>query len=714
MGETEKTELKLFKDTVRALRSSEYGNQLDLICRKLNLPDNTNRADIEALLIYATEERFYGNETLKRDRVLADFGLLRGYSNQRGLSRGDEFRKAVTERRKKFLKESNYILKECKKYGSWENIEAQENVLETVIGTLGKKNGAAIDTVAQRLYNKTDKESFLAKAIAKYNKFFHTDYIPDEELPVLLNVRDDGPAEDPLLADAEQSANDDSIDLDDESEEYEPEEFMGNEPKSLLIPSFLLKTRKSPEASPLPPKAINQFIKISHDAFWDDPRDDELSEAAYLAGIQEERKKRWLMAFKICLLLSGCLSFTILILSSTIYAKEIGEKIGKYLYYGLIIMFLMVLSLGLVCLFLKKSWTLSERKRKLKMHRSYTVQQIKSGILGKRIVLNSISDGSASNGYKGDERKFMSVKKVGDESGEWQYGNINVENGDEYLIRVFVHNDNPNGYDAVAKYCRVEICLPDTSSKKVQVCGIISSNNARPREYWDSITFCNVSASFRLVHLRFDRLYNNGIGQEGYPLSQRVTDPRGAFIGYDHCDGEIPGGDGYESNVLLRMRVEFDNYFIVKFKGNDSYMFGGWWDIVEADVWDTVNFQIGYKNSSNAKEPQKNVTVSVDLPECLRYVPYGVSLSIFPRPAFDNNKTYDYDNLFLPSGLDIGNFDPGVSVTILFRAEIIDRGLCPGRNEFSATLKVSVGEVTKYDSVNMIANKEPSSDFDED
>ena len=83
-------------------------------------------------------------------------------------------------------------------------------------------------------------------------------------------------------------------------------------------------------------------------------------------------------------------------------------------------------------------------------------------------------------------------------------------------------------------------------------------------------------------------------------IKPKIIGSEGAFIGYDYCDGKIPGGDGYESNVLLRVMVKFDTDFTVKFKGNNNYLSGGWWDIVEVDVWGTINFQIGYKNSSNA------------------------------------------------------------------------------------------------------------------
>lgn len=156
------------------------------------------------------------------------------------------------------------------------------------------------------------------------------------------------------------------------------------------------------------------------------------------------------------------------------------------------------------------------------------------------------------------------------------------------------------------------------------------------------------------------------------------------------------------------MKVVFDDNFIIKFRGQ-NYGPDGWqWqDTVEADIWDTVSFQIGYKNSSDAKEPQENVTISIDLPESLCYIPRSASLHIIPHPIFYNEPyDYEYDSLFLPDGLDIGDFNPKASATITFRAEVVDRGLSSGYNEILATVKISVGEVTNYDTVKIIINKE--------
>lgn len=711
---------KALQSIMRKLKSGEYSKVLVGIREKLGLAPKISCVQMEALLIHAAENRFQ-EDTMARDIVLMSWGLLQGYDNHRTLQEPKDFQTAFAERSEKFLRESSYISKKYKngEYVSYEVAQAaiitretkngkfEGNALKPIREALQKAGEYAINRLADYLY-----ETNMAEYIKKIETqdYFELDYIPSHKLPILLNARDDGPTEESLSADTEQTEDNNSIDPSDKIDECEPETLTDDKSKMLIIPRFLLRPKlpeKQPrQYSPLSPEEVDQFISDSCYAFLNDSKDDDdLAGAALLAEIREEKKERWFMAFKICLFFCIVVVLGTFLLSLIVPSKEIRERIWKYLNYCIIILPLVTLFPGSVYLFLKVSRIHPERKRNFKTRRGYTVQQIKNGVLGKRIVFNSILDGSADSGFKGNEKKFMSVKKVGDESEEWQYGNINVENRSEYLIRVFVHNDNPNGYDAIAKRCRVKIRIPDISSKMAQVCGVICSDNARPREYWDSVTFCNATTPFRLIYDKPAVLCNNGVGQDGYPLSQKIIGSEGAFIGYDYCDGKIPGGDGYESNVLLRVMVKFDTDFTVKFKGNNNYLSGGWWDIVEVDVWGTINFQIGYKNSSNAIEPQKSVKVSIDLPECLCYITRSVFLNPIPRSIL-GDKLCDDKSLFLHDGLDIGDFNSSDSATIIFSADVVDHGLSSGYNEVLATVKVSVGEVTNYDTVKIIINKE--------
>lgn len=715
--EEDQEQKKALQSIMRKLKSGEYSKVLVGIREKLGLAPKISCVQMEALLIHAAENRFQ-EDTMARDIVLMSWGLLQGYDNHRTLQEPKDFQTAFAERSEKFLRESSYISKKYKngKYVSYEVAQAaiitretkngkfEGNALKPIREALQKAGEYAINRLADCLYETNMAEYIKEIEIQDY---FELDYIPSNKLPILLNARDDGPTEESLIVDIEQGANDDPINLANEFDECEPETYTDDEPTSMLSPDSPEDTEESSEElfgqdSLLSLEELKQSIEDSNKAFWDKPEDEPDPGTSILPA---NKWKKGVMILIICFILG------IAILGSYPLFQEGGIKaVIKDFLQSFIIsvaiiiaMIIAILALGLLS---EKAYDIFHaRKNNAKTHRSYTVQKIKDGILGKRIVFNSISDGPVGYGYKGNEKKFVSAGKIKDRKvAGMRFGFIEAEDGAEYLIRVFIHNDNPNGYDAVAKYCRVKICIPDIPSKKVRVRGIISSDNARPREYWDSVTFYNLYTPFRLDCLEPVMLYNDGIGQNGYSLDQRIIDSEGALIGYDYCDGKIPGGDGYESNILLKVKVVFDDNFVVKFKGR-NYGPYGWQHTIEADVWDEVSFQIGYKNSSNAKGPQQNVTVSIDLPECLCYVPESAFLDLIPHPVF-NNRPSNYSQLFLPDGLDIGDFNPGAGARIRFNADVVDRGLCSGCNEVLATVKVSVGEVTNYDTVKIIINKE--------
>ena len=139
---------------------------------------------------------------------------------------------------------------------------------------------------------------------------------------------------------------------------------------------------------------------------------------------------------------------------------------------------------------------------------SYTIEQINQGVLGDKIVFNSISDGVI-----GDEKNFVGAREnTGINLGKdnvWYGNDITVENGKEYLLRLYVHNNNPKGMDAVAEDVHVAFSLPHESAKDLQVNGFIRSSNADPTEYWDYVNFHSDTA-FHLEYVGGSGLLENG------------------------------------------------------------------------------------------------------------------------------------------------------------------------------------------------------------
>ena len=150
---------------------------------------------------------------------------------------------------------------------------------------------------------------------------------------------------------------------------------------------------------------------------------------------------------------------------------------------------------------------------------SYTAEEINDGAIGAtprsdgenyknspnypgKIVFNSISDSMpVGDGVKGgSEKNFVGAREcvlrddgrcesVENTGKGWLHNDITVEDGKTYIIRMYVHNNNPNGYDAVAENTRVSFSIPSTVGKNILISGFINSSNATPTECWDSVNF---------------------------------------------------------------------------------------------------------------------------------------------------------------------------------------------------------------------------------
>ncbi len=220
---------------------------------------------------------------------------------------------------------------------------------------------------------------------------------------------------------------------------------------------------------------------------------------------------------------------------------------------------------------------------------SYTTEEIDNGAIGAtqqsdganykdndnypgQIIFNTISDGDI-----GDEKNFVGARQTellengravsATPDTKWQGNSITVEDGKYYIIRLFVHNNNPNGEDAVAENTHVSFSIPGISSTQVQVNGFINSSNATPSEYWDYVNFNSPDATpFHLEYLYGSALLeNNGIGLGGLPLSDDIVKAKsgGVMIGYDALDGRVPGCYQYDNYVTIIVKAVFDTEYTI-------------------------------------------------------------------------------------------------------------------------------------------------------
>lgn len=87
--------------------------------------------------------------------------------------------------------------------------------------------------------------------------------------------------------------------------------------------------------------------------------------------------------------------------------------------------------------------------------KTYTLDQINNGDLGDTIVFNSIKDDTLPAGNIKDERNFVAARDAATGNNGvnnvWENNEITVEEGKTYIVRLYVHNNNPKGEKLLLK-----------------------------------------------------------------------------------------------------------------------------------------------------------------------------------------------------------------------------------------------------------------------
>lgn len=356
---------------------------------------------------------------------------------------------------------------------------------------------------------------------------------------------------------------------------------------------------------------------------------------------------------------------------------------------------------------------------------SYTIDEINEGAIGAtsrsdgenyknsgnypgQIIFNAISDSTI-----GSEKNFVAAREcilLEDGSWEgatkdtvWNGNDIAVEDGKYYIIRLYVHNNNPNGQDAVAEDTHVSFSIPneyDKENGRIQVNGFIDSSNAIPSEYWDYVNF-NSEIPFHLEFINNSGLLeNNGIGLGGLILSDDVVKAKsgGVLIGYDALDGRVPGCYQYANYVTIKVKVVYDYDFTVEKKvrlaGKKE-----WKDSIEAKIGDEVELQIKYVNNSDYE--QKNVLAKdIIQSDNLVYVKGSAKIENVTYP--DGTKI---DDSLISTGVSIGNYKPGETACIVYKATIADNNLTDGANTLVNWTQTEVGSTIMQDYATVVLYK---------
>ncbi|MBR0431388.1 DUF11 domain-containing protein [Candidatus Saccharibacteria bacterium] len=328
---------------------------------------------------------------------------------------------------------------------------------------------------------------------------------------------------------------------------------------------------------------------------------------------------------------------------------------------------------------------------------SHTIEEINKGVLKDQIVFNTIS-----NGTIGDEKNFVGAREYtgvnAGASNSWYGNEITVEDGKTYLIRLYVHNNNPNGTNAVATGVTTTFNVPSTVGKSVEINGFIDSTNATPSSYWDNVVLKS-DHNFSVSYISGSALLeNNGIGANGgYKLSDDIVKKGGVKIGYNALDGRIPGCFQYASYITIKVKVNYaDNYLVekqVRVKGTTE-----WKESVDAKVGDTVEYRIHYKNTTSAAT--KDVMVKDVLPKNMEYVKGTTMLYNATNP-----KGIARDDTITTTGVNIGGYAVKGDGYVVFSAKVVDKTLVCGTNKLVNWGQVGVGKETRQDSADVLVVK---------
>lgn len=323
-----------------------------------------------------------------------------------------------------------------------------------------------------------------------------------------------------------------------------------------------------------------------------------------------------------------------------------------------------------------------------------------SPAMGDKVTFNSYT-----NGVIGDERNFVRAIAADDTSYVWKSNEITIEDGKEYIISLYAHNNNPNG--KVAENTTLHYTLPTTAGTELSVQGSIDSTNANPTRVWDNIVFKSADgSSFYLDYLEGTATTKNSLGQV-FNMSDSIITSNGVKLGVDasskavNNSGNVPGCFAYNTYTYIHVKAHYVNnaYTVektVRNVTNDEKTFS---DTTDAKVGDIVEYQIYFENTND--ETLKNVVVRDLLPENMEYIEGTTKVYNTNHPE---GATFQ-DETITTVGVNIGTYEPDSNAYIRFRAKVVDKSMVCGNNKLVNWGQIGVGTNTIQDNAFVMVKK---------
>ena len=308
------------------------------------------------------------------------------------------------------------------------------------------------------------------------------------------------------------------------------------------------------------------------------------------------------------------------------------------------------------------------------------------------VTFDSITD---NPGY-GDERNFVTIKDASVTGVSSWSDELSVQNGKEYLVRMYVHNNAAANLNLVAKDVTAKFNIPNYSANRIQIDGYLSSSNASPSTIWDQAVFTDTN-DFKLEYISGSASYTNNAFISGTPIADTVSNT-GALLGYSSMNGDIPGCFQYAGYLVFKVKVvepSFDVQKTVRVNGIDDKTFK---ENVTVQPGGKVDFQIYFNNNGGTQ--LTNVVASDVLPNGMTYVD-GSSL------LYDSLGKHTLSDVITTSGVNIGGYIPGGDAYVRFTAKIADNkdlAVC-GENILTNTGKITTSIGTKQDTATVTVTK---------
>lgn len=315
-----------------------------------------------------------------------------------------------------------------------------------------------------------------------------------------------------------------------------------------------------------------------------------------------------------------------------------------------------------------------------------------------KITFNAITN----NPNYGDERNFLLIKDAANTSAGGWSDTVDVQDGKEYVVRLYVHNNAADNLNLVAENTRVKVNVPTNTATSLKLDGFISANNASPAQVWDDVVMRS-DKKFNIAYVQGSTRYHNNVNPaEGFALPDSIVTSAGAQVGHEKMDGRVPGCFKYSGIATFKIKVrgektpDFNVKKEVRLQGTEQ-----WSKSVVAKPGQKVDYRIGYDNTGEAQ--QNNVVVKDALPAGIKYENGTTSV----KNAANPNGLKVSDSITTTQGINIGNYGPKANAFTYFSATLPNGDVLQcGENKLVNTATVDTDNGSKSDTAEVVINTE--------